>query len=376
MPNGDPRRVRVLVLIKCLGHGGAEQLLVATMASRDRERFDYEVAFVLDAKDALVPAVEASGVPVHRLGAGGNGDLRWLPRLRRLLATGDFDVLHLHLPYAAAWGRLVAASLLPSRRPVIIYTEHSLWARTAAPVRALNRMTERLDRRVIAVSEAVMDALPPPARSRAQVIVHGIDLEAARSAATGRHTVRSELGVEDDEILVVTVANLRREKGIDVLLEAAHRLRSEGAAVKFALAGSGPLEEEVRTLHGQLGLGDALLLLGGRGDAVRLIAGADIFALASRHEGLPVTVMEAVTVGTPIVATAVGELPRLLTDGVDARLVPPDDPGLLAAAIGQLAADPAARERLAHNAGKLSSLFDIRLATAAIEALYLEVVTR
>ncbi len=104
-------RPRVLLVIKCMGYGGAERLLVDLLAARDRDAFDYEFAYVLASENTLVPAIQASGVTAHCLGARHNGDLRWTLRLRRLLVEGDFDIVHFHLPYAAALGRLVARSL-------------------------------------------------------------------------------------------------------------------------------------------------------------------------------------------------------------------------------------------------------------------------
>ena len=111
---GEP--LRVLLVIKCLGYGGAERLLVDMVATVDRSRFNYEVAYVLREQDALVPAIRAGGTPVHSLGAAHNADLRWMAALRRLLVTGRYDVVHFHLPYAAAFGQLVVASL-PALRP-------------------------------------------------------------------------------------------------------------------------------------------------------------------------------------------------------------------------------------------------------------------
>ena len=88
---------------------------------------------MLAAENALVPAVGAEGVPVHDLGATRNWDLRWMPRFATLLRRGHYDVVHFHLPYTAAMGRLVVATLPGDRRPVVVYTEHSLWEKTAAP---------------------------------------------------------------------------------------------------------------------------------------------------------------------------------------------------------------------------------------------------
>jgi glycosyltransferase involved in cell wall biosynthesis len=371
---GTTRRPRVLLLIKCLGYGGAEQLLVDVVANRDSDTFDYEVAYVLASENSLVPAVEASGITVHALGARGNGDPRWLPVLRRLLVAGDYDLVHFHLPYAAAFGRLVALTLPPSRRPMLVYTDHNMWDKTAFALRWINRAGIGRDSSLIAVSQSVGDALPAALRHRAQVVVHGVDqariAELRSRRAHVRAEVHAELSVPDGCLLALTVANLRTQKGYDVLLEAARRVLDDGVAVRFAAVGRGPQSDEVHALHESLGLGERFLLLGPRSDVLRLMAGADIFVLASRYEGLPVAIMEATSMGLPIVTTAVGEIPNFLTDGVDALVVAPGRADLLAGAIERLVADEALRSRIGLGALAHSEMFDVARAATQIESIY------
>lgn len=367
-------RLRVLVLIKCLGRGGAERLVVDMARHRDPARVDVEVAYVLDGYDALVPELAAAGVPVHALGARGNGDPTWMVRLRALLRGRRFDVVHTHLPYAATLGRLVVASLPPGRRPAVVSTEHCMWNEVTAPLRALNRLTIGRDDAVLAVSDAARRALPPRQRRRALVVVHGTDLAAVRAIAARapavRAAVRRELGVADDEVLALTVANYRPQKAYDVLLDAAAGVVRRHRTIRFAAAGWGPLEAEVVERHRALGLGRRFLLLGQRTDVLRLLAAADLFVLSSRYEGLPVALMEATALGVPPVVTAVGELPRVLTDGHDAVLVPPGRPDLLADAVTRVAGDPMLRRRLSVAASTLGARFDVAAATRRVEAVY------
>jgi len=372
-----PERPRVLLLIKCLGYGGAERLLVDIAAHRDRENFEYEVAYVLGQEDALVPAMQETGVAVHCLGAKNNWDLRWLGALRRLLVDGRFDIVHTHLPLAAALARPVVASLPRRGRPLLVYTEHSMWDKMALLVKALNRTTIGLDRALVVVSESARDALPPVLRRRARVVVHGVDLERSEQMMSLRDSVRddvrSEFGISPAERLVLTVANLRPEKGYDVLLESARLLAETGEPVRVVAVGRGPLRDELEERRRALGLGDRFVFAGQRDDALRLMAGADLFVLASRQEGLPVALMEAASVGLPIVATTVGEIPRLFTSDLDAVLVPPENAEALAAAIARVAADESLRGRLGRGAAELSAIFDVAKATKEIESLYSEV---
>jgi glycosyltransferase involved in cell wall biosynthesis len=371
---GSARRIRVLLVIKCLGYGGAERLLVDMVAKRDVDAFHYEVAYVLASEDGLAPMIAADGTPVHALAAAGNWDLRWLARLRALVVSGRFDVVHFHLPYTASLGRLAIATLPRSSRPAVVYTEHSAWDKMAVLVKALNRTTIGMDQSLIVVSEAAHQALPGALRERARVIVHGIDLERTLALTADRDVVRgavrAELGVPDGELLVLTVANLRPEKGYDVLLDAARLVQDRGLPVRFAAVGRGPLADELDARHRTLALGDRFRFLGERSDVIRLLVGCDVFVLPSRQEGLPVTLMEATSTGTAIVATAVGGVPQVLTDGVDGLVVPPGDPAALAGAIERVVDDADLRRRLGEGAVLRSAMFDVGSASREVEGIY------
>ncbi len=374
-PPAEP--LKVLLVIKCLGYGGAERLLVDTVAAADPQRFDYEVAYVLREQDALVPAIVSGGTPVHSLGAANNADLRWMLAFRRLLATRRYEVVHFHLPYAAALGQFVVSSLPRSKRPAVVYTEHSLWDRARLANRVLLRASMSSDERLIAVSQASYDALPVSLRRRTTTVLHGVDLSRSDGLVARREEMRAraraELGVADDEVLFLTVANLRPEKGYDVLLEAARIIGDRGLPIRIAAVGRGPLSDVLHARHGDLALGDHFQFLGQREDVLELLAGADAFVLASRQEGLPVALMEATSVGLPIVASAIGGVPQVLDDAVDALLVPPGDAKLLAEAMGRLASDPEMRERLGHQARLTSSRFDISAANRVVGDIYLQV---
>jgi len=371
------RRPRVLLLIKCLGYGGAERLIVDVASHRDSERFEYEVAYVLRREDSLAEAVRSTGVEVHCLGASGNWDFRWMAALRHLLVEKEFDIVHTHLPSAATLARPVVASMAKRRRPMLVYTEHSMWDKMALLVKALNRCTIGLDRALIVVSESARQSLPEPLRERARVVVHGVDLSRSEQLHSKRDLlrgdVRRELGVSPGDRLVIAVSNLRPEKGYDVLLEATRLLMSKGAPVQIVAVGRGPMRDELEARRRELGLGDRLVFLGERADALRLMAGSDVFVLASRQEGFSVALMEAASLGLPIVATAVGEIPRMFTSGVDALILAPEDPEALASAIERVVRDDVLRKRLGSSALAASSLFDVAKATKEIEGIYSEI---
>jgi glycosyltransferase involved in cell wall biosynthesis len=189
-----------------------------------------------------------------------------------------------------------------------------------------------------------------------------------------RVQARAELGVSEDELLFMTVANLRPEKGYDVLLEATRSIADRGLPIRIAAVGRGPLSADLHARHVDLALGTQFQFLGQRDDVLELLAGADAFVLASRQEGLPVALMEATSVGLPIVASSIGGVPQVLEDEVDALLVPPGDSRQLTQAIVRLASDPVLRERLGHQARLKSAHFDISAANRAVGEVYQQAV--
>jgi glycosyltransferase involved in cell wall biosynthesis len=170
-------------------------------------------------------------------------------------------------------------------------------------------------------------------------------------------------------VLAVTVANLRANKNYPGLIGAARAVVDHGAPVRFVTAGQGPLTDEIAALHATSGLGDRFVLLGYRDDTTRLIAAADLFVLASHHEGLPVTVMEALTLGVPVVATEVGGLPEVVTDGENGFLVTPRSVLALANAIVH-ASDPEVHAMLAAGAGRTGDRFSNAGAVRRVEDTY------
>jgi glycosyltransferase involved in cell wall biosynthesis len=365
-------RLRVLWLIKGLGPGGAEQLLVNHAAVRDAERFDIQAAYLVPAKNHLVPRLEASGVRATCLHGGREWDLRWAFRLRSLIRRRRIEVVHAHSPYVAGITRLMLRTLKASARPALVYTEHNRWPRHGRATRTLNRLTMRFDDIDLAVSEDVRETMPAALARQVEVVEHGVEVEAVRAARQHRDQVREELGIAPTEIVIGTVANLRREKAYENLLAAAARALESDLPLRFVSVGQGPLEDEVHAQHRQLGLGDRFLLLGYRDDAVRVMSGFDIFTLSSRHEGLPVSLMDALALGLPVVATDVGGIPQAVTDGIEARLVPADDPRSLADAFVEVAGDAPRRAGMAARASTRAADFDISAAAHHLEKIYLD----
>lgn len=363
----DTRPVRVLHLIKGLGPGGAERLLVSLAEVAQPEDVSYEVAYVLPGKQHLVPELELLGVPAHCLaGRGGLADPRWPARLRRLAPR--FDVVHLHSPAVAAVARPVLRSL--RRGPVLVSTEHNVWSSHGALTRWANAATLPLDRIRWAVSAQVVASMWPRWRPATEVLIHGVPVERLTSRRVGREAARTTHGWADDDVVVATVANLRANKDYPTLFEAAASAIGEEPRLRFVAIGQGPLEQELRDRLAQHSLGDRFALLGYHPDPPAVLAGADVFTLASVHEGLPISLLEAMAMGLPPVVTDVGGNREVVADGENGLVSPPADPGRLAQAYVRLARQPDTRTRLGAAAAARSHAFDITATARTLQARY------
>jgi glycosyltransferase involved in cell wall biosynthesis len=357
----------VLIVIKGLGRGGAEQLLLSGVPYLDTASYRYQFAYLLPWKDSLVPELTGAGFAVHCLeGARGPG---WAGRLRALVRREGIGLVHVHSPVAAAGVRAVAG-----RRTRVVYTEHNLWDRYHPATWAANLATFPRNDHVFAVSETVRQSIRYPGPLRLlpmpplETLHHGLD--PAALPVPGRDGVRAELGIPEDAPVVGSVANFKAAKDHATLLRAAAQVRQAIPSVRFVLVGQGPLEAETRRLAGQLGLDQTVVFAGFRTDATRLMAGFDAFALSSTYEGLPIALIEAMAVGCPAVVTRVGGTPEVVADGVHGFLVPPRDPAALAAGLTRLLGDRALRDGLGEAAAARAQDFDIRTAVRRMEQVY------
>lgn len=359
--------MRVLHVIKGLGPGGAERLLLSLAGARASD-VDLEVAYLLPWKARLVPELTGAGVRVHLLaGRAGMSDLRWLGRLARLVRRTRPDVVHLHSPAVSAVARPVLRALSP--RTVLVSSEHNLWPSFDPVTRLANALTLPLSHACLAVSDEVRTSIWSWYRRRVDVVVQGTPFEQLRARRAERDESRARLAMADDDLLVVTVANFREKKDYPMLLAVAAACADE-PRLKFVSIGQGPLEREMHELHGQLRLDGRFRFLGFHPDPPAVVAGADVFALTSRHEGLPISLLEAMALGVPPVVTAVGGIPEVVNDGLNGLLVLAGDVEAFAGALRRLARDPVLRRALGEAAAERAAAFDIVRTQRQLESIY------
>ena len=379
---------KVLILIKGLGLGGAERLLVDSLPFMDRAQFEYHVGYLLPWKCFLVPELESAGIPVHCLGGahgtgGADSTGSWqamtvLPQaLRRLLALQKrerFDVIQADLPVAGILARVLGRwSSVP-----VVYTEHNLQERYHSITQWANAATYGWNRRVLAVSAEVAESIGRRGlleRTRVLTLLNGVPVEQVRAEAAQGRDVRRELNIPDNHLVVGTVAVLRSQKRLIDWLQVAARVASRRPDVTFLLVGGGPLEADIRAQVESLGLSARVRMPGFRPDGRRLMSAMDVFLMTSEFEGLPIALLEAMTLAKPVVSTRVGGIPEVLTAGSAGLLAGIGAVEELSACVLNLLNDAGLRARMgAAGAARIEADYHVQRRVRAIESVYHEVI--
>jgi glycosyltransferase involved in cell wall biosynthesis len=359
----DAPRVKILRVIARLNMGGpALHVAYLTAGLRERgydttlvagslARGEDSMAFVAEGRDVEVVRIDELGREISPL-----RDLAATLRLARLIRRERPDILHTHTAKAGTVGRV--AALLAGRRrpPIVVHTFHGHVLRGYfGPVRSLVfRLLERWlaahTTALIAVSPQVRDDLvdlhvAPP--ERFAVIRLGIELdERVNGAQNGRLESRRYLGIPPDRFAVGWIGRMTAVKRTDDVLIAFKRLRDEGVDAVLCLVGDGPDRVQLERRAHELGVMRDTLFLGYQEDVAPFYAAFDALVLPSSNEGTPVSAIEALAAGRPVVATRVGGVPDVVEEGKDGFLVEPGATDELADRLGQLARDPELREQM------------------------------
>jgi glycosyltransferase involved in cell wall biosynthesis len=349
--------------------GGTQRHLLEVLKFIDREHFR---PLVISAKSGgeLGRAVEACNVELVELNVGErmlSGDLvRAVSCAAALFRARGVDVVQ-----CFAWrpGLIAIAAASLARRG------HVVAGRRSTPrERGVKALLEAL---VIQLADRVVvnaETLRPQGRAgqRTAVIPSGVDTERFHPVAGERAAAKARLGFAADRPLIGTVGRLEARKGTSTLLEAFARIEGrDSEEPMLVIAGDGPLNDELRALATRLGIADRVRLLGDRSDVREVLAALDVFVLPSRTEGMSNALLEAMAMARPIVATAVGGTPEVLSGEAAGVLVPADDPATMATGVARLLAEPALAARLGEAARRrVEERYGARAMVRRLEAVY------
>lgn len=360
--------IRVLHVIDHLGLGGAQSAVLDFLKNLDPAEVRADVA-VIHGRGVFADALEAAGFPVHSLSAA-KWPPAYVPGLLRLLRRERYDILHFHLP-GANW-LLKPLAALTTDAPRIAH-DHTSGDIRFRGVRSLlpDTLAHFFSTRIVAVSEGVgrflreWESIPA---DKLTVIPNGVDTGTFRPGTTDeRRAAREALGLPAEALVVGAMGRLACEKNFSMLPE----LASHFPNVEFIIGGSGPEQDKIVALVEKYGVTGRFHLPGAVSDRVRFFHAIDIFVLPSLYEGLPMTLLEAMATGVPLLASRLDDIAATVDEEKEGLLAEAGAETEFRSQLARLSAQPAFRKELAENSlKKVRDLYSARETARRITELY------
>ena len=348
-------------------YGGAERFATGLAIHMPRDRIEPWMFCTRRGDEVAVRSLIDAGVRYACLGRQAKWDVHRLLPLVTMLRRERFDVVHSHMFGSNVWSSVAGRAC---RVPVIIAHEHN-WSYSG------DRLRMWLDGHLISRLATCFVAVSGANRER-MITLEGVSPDKIKVIPTAYvphlgpsdGDIRSDLKLAPDAQLIGVAAVMRKEKALEVMLDAHAMLATRLPDVHLVIAGDGPcrpmLEHQIR----RLGIQSSVHLLGRRNDVDGILSKVDVGALSSDWEGSPLFVFECRAAKVPLVATAVGGVTELVQDGRTGLLVPPRDPRALADAIERVLTDPALSGRLADEAARDLERYEIAAVADRFADLY------
>lgn len=361
---------KILYIIKSLGRGGAETLLLETVKYHDHSKYEFHCIYFLPWKNQLVEDLEANGVKVINIPAHNNLDiLRSTGKVRDYINENGIDLIHCHLPWAGFLGRIL---YLTAKLPVV-YTEHNVQERYHWLTRFINRMTFRMQSHVIAVSEDVRNSITKRIGSKPwiQTLINGIDSDRFVRDVEAGFALKKSLGIPQEAIVMGSIGVFRTQKCLDKWLMLFAEWKKVHKTGYGLLIGDGPLMEMLKDKRRELNLEESVIMPGIQKNVVEWYSAIDLFVMTSAFEGMPLALLEAMSCGCVPITTDAGGIKEIVRQGIDGAICPVDEWETLSTPIQILSQDHhkrknfslAARARIVHS-------FDIRRLVVGLEKSY------
>jgi glycosyltransferase involved in cell wall biosynthesis len=360
--------------------GGAEEYLKVLVTEINPEKYSPRVALPLrPATQPLAEFFRSRGIPVDFVESHGKAALVNFMSPWRYFREHKPDLVHFNLnnSFGCFFPVLAAAAC---RIPIRLATEHLTFG--LASGRRAGILTKKLVKKIltiylhstITVSQANKQLLMRDyqiSSYRIKLIRNGIDLEKFSCSQTGRQRIRREFGITEDQLLVGTVARFSFQKGHEFTIAAIPAILQSCPQSRFLLVGDGPEREKIQQRIQEMNLSPYVTITGERQDIPDLLSALDLFLLTSIFEGLPLSILEAMAAGVPVVATSVNGTPEAVAEGLTGILIPPQDSPAVAQAVISLLTDPEKRKTMSQlSRQRVRKHFDQTFMLRQVEDLY------
>jgi glycosyltransferase involved in cell wall biosynthesis len=346
--NHSPTRIptRILHVTFNMGFGGTEQVIRQLVTNLNSQRFQCEIACIDGEVGAIGKAMEAdNGITIHSRKRGPGLDWKTILWLRRLIKSGDFDFVHCHQysPYTYGWFAHWGTGAK------VVFTEHGRFHpdQHRKKARLINPLIALTSHRLVAISAATREALIEyeymPA-SKIKVIYNGITPLTVEEDR--KQELITELGIKPGDVVIGTVARLDSVKNQPMMLQTTRALIDQGYKVRLLLVGDGPERQNLEAERKRLALDNAVIFTGFQSKPADYLSLMDLFLLPSFTEGTSMTLLEAMSLGIPTVATRVGGTPEIVEDKETGFLIESNDQEAFTRAIKNLLDQPEQRKKM------------------------------
>ncbi len=364
-------KIKVLHIIKSLGRGGAEMLLPETLKEHNQDQFEFHYIYFLPWKNQMVETIEMTGGKVSCFSAKNNLQLLLqYPNIIKYCKTYQIELIHAHLPWAGFVSRLVH---LKTKIPVL-YTEHNLQERYHFLTKFINKWSFNFQTLTIGVSQEVSDSILQNIKPKIVVktVLNGVNVQNfKRNSPAERQKIRQQFSIPDDAILVGTVAVFRFQKRLDKWLEIISVAIEKNSNIYGIIVGAGILEPEIYAKHKELNLEGKVFFSGIQTNVKPYYEAMDIFMMSSSFEGLPIALLEAMSMGCAIVSTDAGGIKEVLKNNENGIMVGVEDWKMLSNSILDLSQNPSQLANFQIEARKrVEDDFSIKAMVAQLEILY------
>jgi glycosyltransferase involved in cell wall biosynthesis len=371
---------RIIWLIDVLGRGGAERLMVPLMQHIDTERFLTRVCVLRERYgNPVAEELKRMGVTVDMLPVNRLRDLTAIPRMVRYFRRHEADLVHTQLEFANALGNAAASIIrLPSVCTIHTLDDPVEGSKKSRRLKLMWWSLRRFCDQVITVSEGARRhylAVSGDSVDKVITVYNGIDLSSFPQLDTAQQAaLRESLGIPAHVPLMITVAVLRPQKGIQYMLEALPAILETVPDAYYMVVGDGDHRQALQESARRSGLGERVIFTGFREDVASLLSISDLFVLPTLDEALPTVLAEAMAMSLPLVVSDVGGVSEMVDDGVNGLLLPPGDPDRLAeACIGLLQNDEDAHQMGEAGWKVVNERFNIRKQVKLLGDLYDEI---
>jgi glycosyltransferase involved in cell wall biosynthesis len=354
-----------------LGRGGAEMLLPETLRLHDRQNFEFHYIYFLPWKNQLEETIRSTGGIVHCFSASNN--IKIILQAKRVLSyirENNIDVVHCHLPWAGFLGRLIyKLSDIP-----VIYSEHNKQERYHGVTFFLNKLTFNWQTKAIAVSADVENSIHKNINPKipVQVILNGVNTSRFQRDAVAGKELRRSLGISEQALVIGTIAVFRFQKRLVEWLEVASEIVKRIDNVHFIIVGDGPLKNDILAKRKELNLEDRVTMGGLQTEVRPWLSAMDVYMMSSVFEGLPIALLEAMSMECAIVSTDAGGIKEVIRDNRDGLIVDVERYRDLPDRVAALGSEPDRRRFAIQARRRVEESFSLQTMVQQLEALYLQ----